>query len=1183
MFARLHGFRLARGWWLVTLWFTLAPAGFAQAVGQAAGNPTFLINDGGMVRNFTLALDEIAVKRGDGQRETRPVAAANIAELQAQSAAAAVPGDIEWVLYEAGVRHTAQTRRYVTRQVAVEGAPGAAPAEIARSAGLALEAVPAYAPGMAILTAPDPAGALAAMTALRNHPQVRSADVMLARWRTRKSIPNDPLFSQQRHQRNTTQSGGALWIDVNVTPVWNNFRGAGVTIGILDDGVQHAHPDLQPNYNPTIDYDFNSIDGDPTPTNLSTDSHGTACAGVAAARGDNGIGGCGVAYEATLAGFRLIAAPDTDQQEADAFAIHNDVIQVKSNSWGAPDDGESVEGPGPLAAAALADGTATGRGGLGTIYVFAGGNGYDFGDNSNYDGYANSIHTIAVGAVNDYGFQSYYSEPGANLVVCAPSSGGLHNQGIVTTDLTGDSGANQVTTGTADLSDRSYTRKFGGTSAACPMVAGVCALMLQANPALGWRDVQEILLRSARQVHQTDSDWITNAAGIHFNHKYGAGLVDAQAAVGMAQLWVNLGPQTSTEVSQPGLAQVIPDNDLTGIDRTFNISSGNLRVEHVTVTVNINHLNRGDLELVLTSPAGTSSRLAEQHPDPGDNYANWTFGSLRHWGESAAGNWTLTIRDRVSGTTGTLTSAALKIYGSTVTAARVVPTVATLMTEGNLPPNTAVDPGETVAVAIGLKNMGGTASGNLTATLLALGGVTRAGPAQSYGILPSGGAAVSRTFNFTAGGACGAASKLVLRLAENGSFAGYATYQLPLGLPTVTTHPGGAVTLLDNAQASPYPALLTAAGITGRVQHVAATLTGFAHAYPNDLTAFLKGPDSVAVALFTDGTTTPLSGRNFTFDDNAASFFPRTGSPPSGSYRPWDYYYFSNGTGTFFSGKGTSERGFTLGEFYGLAANGSWGLYLEDTGAGDAGSIASWSLAVTAVDCVDNVYLTDPAPVASEAAGTVEVIVTRTGGREGTATVRYATAPGTATPGSDYTPVSGTLTFAPGETTHSFSIPLIDDAVGEPAETIQVTLSSITGNTSAGAAMTGTVTIIDNDLTPLESWRLTHFNSPANSGDGADLNDFDHDGIVNLMEYAFGLDPRHNSAGQLPPWQRSGNGYGVTFSGVPGVTYGAEWSPTLAAGSWLPLADAPSGNQHTFSVTTTAKPNCFVRFRVTNP
>ena len=133
---------------------------------------------------------------------------------------------------------------------------------------------------------------------------------------------------------------------------------------------------------------------------------------------------------------------------------------------------------------------------------------------------------------------------------------------------------------------------------------------------------------------------------------------------------------------------------------------------------------------------------------------------------------------------------------------------------------------------------------------------------------------------------------------------------------------------------------------------------------------------------------------------------------------------------------------------------------------------------------------------------------------------------------------------------------------------------------------TGTVTILDHDPTALETWRLTHFGDVADAGDGADLNDYDHDGIVNLLEFAFGLDPKQNSAGQLPQVQRVGGNYVMTFTqpvGVGGITYGAEWSPSLLPGSWTAIPDAPSGNQHTFSIPADSAPRRFMRLKVTRP
>jgi hypothetical protein len=121
---------------------------------------------------------------------------------------------------------------------------------------------------------------------------------------------------------------------------------------------------------------------------------------------------------------------------------------------------------------------------------------------------------------------------------------------------------------------------------------------------------------------------------------------------------------------------------------------------------------------------------------------------------------------------------------------------------------------------------------------------------------------------------------------------------------------------------------------------------------------------------------------------------------------------------------------------------------------------------------------------------------------------------------------------------------------------------------------------------PIEYWRFTHFGNSENSGDGADTHDYDHDGIANLVEYAFGLDPKQNSSGQLPQWQKNGSNIILSFTqpgGVSGITYGAEWSTTLQAGSWHPVTDTGTPPQHVFSVPTTGNPKLFLRIKISNP
>jgi subtilisin-like proprotein convertase family protein len=621
-----------------------------------------------MERTFELALDEAVAKAADGKESAlRLDPPATPATLPARLAALSTGGlVVSPVCYEEGRPREPRYRRIITREITVRLPDGAAAPAL--PAGVALKERPAYAPDFAVLTAADPFAALAALQPLRSLPGILSAEVQLATQRALKAMPNDPLVGDQWHLKNNDSAR----THVNVENAWlygasGGVKGNGIRIGIVDDGLQTNHPDLSANVDTVNDYDWNdATPSDPSPGD--GDDHGTACAGNAAARGNNGVGVSGTAPEATLVGMRLIAAATTDSQEAAAMAYLPALIQVKSNSWGPDDDGLTLEAPGTLTRAALANAAATGRGGLGTIFLWAGGNGRDVDDNSNYDGYANDIHTIAVGACDSEGGQSWYSESGANLVVVAPSSGDV--LGITTTDRTGAAG----------YASGDYADDFGGTSSATPTAAGVVALMLEKNAGLGWRDVQEILIRSAYKFAPGDADWTDNSAGLHFNHKYGAGLIDATAAVALAGTWTNLAAATSQTVSQTGLSVAIPDNDAAGITRSFDFSGSNLRVEHVTVEFAAAHSYRGDLEVTLTSPSGMVSRLAELHADDGNNYgtatAGWKFSSVRHWGENSAGTWTLKVADRDAGTTGTLQRAVITLHGTPAAPINPAPVVA---------------------------------------------------------------------------------------------------------------------------------------------------------------------------------------------------------------------------------------------------------------------------------------------------------------------------------------------------------------------------------------------------------------------------------------------------------------------------------------------------------------------------
>lgn len=234
-------------------------------------------------------------------------------------------------------------------------------------------------------------------------------------------------------------------------------------------------------------------------------------------------------------------------------------------------------------------------------------NGLQNNDNCNYDGYANSPYTIAVGAIGSDGVQSWYSEPCAAMLCVAPSSS--LDLGITTTDLLAPNGYNP---------QGDCTSSFGGTSAACPMVSGVVALMLEANPNLGWKDVQAILIDSAVIVDENDTDWSYNGAGYAVNHKYGFGMVNAEQAVQLANTW-KLGVfTTAINIHNESIAvnKAIPEFNSSNPNVTVVSSvfiSTPFVVEHVQVFLVANHSQATDLEVVLTSPSGTKSVLAELH------------------------------------------------------------------------------------------------------------------------------------------------------------------------------------------------------------------------------------------------------------------------------------------------------------------------------------------------------------------------------------------------------------------------------------------------------------------------------------------------------------------------------------------------------------------------------------------
>ncbi|XP_049655472.1 proprotein convertase subtilisin/kexin type 7 isoform X1 [Accipiter gentilis] len=501
----------------------------------------------------------------------------------------------------------------------------------------------------------------------------RSVDTLFAqhdsvRWhseqkllkRSKRSLHfNDPKYPQQWHLNNRKSPGK----DINVTGVWErNVTGRGVTVVVVDDGVEHTIKDIEPNYSPEGSYDLNSNDPDPMPhpDEENGNHHGTRCAGEIAAVPNNSFCTVGVAYGSRIAGIRVLDGPLTDSMEAIAFNKHYQINDIYSCSWGPDDDGKTVDGPHQLGKAALQHGVIAGRRGFGSIFVVASGNGGQHSDNCNYDGYANSIYTVTIGAVDETGSMPFYAEECASMLAVTFSGGDKMMRSIVTTDW-------DLQKGTG------CTEGHTGTSAAAPLAAGMIALMLQVRPCLTWRDVQHIIVFTATKYEDRHAKWDINQAGFSHSHQHGFGLLNAWRLVNAAKIWESV-PYLASYVS-PALKEgrsipLLPQE----LEVTWNVTTADLELsgmrtlEHVAVTVTITHPRRGNLEIRLFCPSGMMSLIGttrSMDSDP-NGFADWTFSTVRCWGEEAQGMYRLVIRDigDESLRPGTLKQWQLTLYGS---------------------------------------------------------------------------------------------------------------------------------------------------------------------------------------------------------------------------------------------------------------------------------------------------------------------------------------------------------------------------------------------------------------------------------------------------------------------------------------------------------------------------------------
>ena len=307
--------------------------------------------------------------------------------------------------------------------------------------------------------------------------------------------PNDPRYAGQWYLKK-----------LGIEQAWRLSTGdADTKVVVIDDGCDMEHPDLREKFVGGRDV----LDDDDDPSyqpGVPNNAHGTQCAGLVGAKTDNGIGMAGVCPECSLLCVRLLpgaedkAVPVSADLAAFDYALEVGA-SVVSNSWGFS---ESLPVPAPLRALVelLHD---EGRDGLGTLVVFAAGNENRVIESNEL---AAVRGVLTVGATSNFDEATPFSNRGASVGVTSPA-------GTITTDISGPDG----------MDDGDYTDVFGGTSSACPVVAGVAGLVMSARKDMTAADVLELLEETARRAPFAEPD------GAGHDPTYGYGIVHPAAAL----------------------------------------------------------------------------------------------------------------------------------------------------------------------------------------------------------------------------------------------------------------------------------------------------------------------------------------------------------------------------------------------------------------------------------------------------------------------------------------------------------------------------------------------------------------------------------------------------------------------------------------------------------------------------
>ncbi len=515
----------------------------------------------------------------------------------------------------------------------------------------------------------------------------------------------DPLYVAQWHLRNLGLSAYSSTLpvpgfDLNVEGAWAlGYSGQGLKIGIVDNGLEIGHPDLAPNVDQANSRNFGTGGSDPSPLSYS-DNHGTMVGGIAAAAGFNGIGGRGVAWSARLRGYNYLKFQGlTNFANATGSAPYSADNDLFNLSIGYSSNLPTFSGDWQAATSV----TMSLRSGRGAPLIGSAGNQFINDDSVETDCTKANLYgvgcldpatwernggyyPILVGALRADGRKASYSNSGSSLWVSAPGGeygwhadykpgyeAKLYEPAIVTTSMRGcskpDTPFNPLDTyaGNASAMSCEYTARMNGTSAAAPAVAGVVALMLQANPRLTPRDIKHVLATTSRRVHpdhagksvdgvlldgrlDLELGWQRNAAGYWFNTWYGFGAIDAHRAVQAARDMRTLLPElasTTDFVYRAPANAVVPRGRVSGYEIPAQVQEVATTVESVVLFFSLSQTpSLACNQIELTSPSGTRAIVLHAYKGfTNRSVDNSRLVSHAFYGEPLNGRWTLRFLD----------------------------------------------------------------------------------------------------------------------------------------------------------------------------------------------------------------------------------------------------------------------------------------------------------------------------------------------------------------------------------------------------------------------------------------------------------------------------------------------------------------------------------------------------------